>query len=103
MIETLLENYASIQKLTKAKLKLKSKHGLTRWIMTSIKKKNKIYKKIIKAKNLTEKNIPYNEFKHYRNLVTKLSRISIRLSMIIITLQTTKRTWSKLGKELNYL
>ena len=44
--------------------------------MTSIKKKNIIHKKIIKAKNSTEKNILYNEFKRYRNLVTKLSRIS---------------------------
>ena len=44
--------------------------------MTSIKKKKKIYKKIIKAKISTEKNILYNEFKCYRNLVTKLSRIS---------------------------
>ena len=44
--------------------------------MTSIKRKNIIYKKFIKAKNSTEKNILYNEFKCYRNLVTKLSRIS---------------------------
>ena len=72
----LLDTYAPIQKLTKAESKLKSKPWLTRGIMTSIKKKNIIYKKFIKAKNSTEKNILYNEFKRYRNLVTKLSRIS---------------------------
>ena len=44
--------------------------------MTSIKKKNIIYKKFIKAKNSAEKNILYTEFKRCRNLVTKLSRIS---------------------------
>ena len=76
MTETLLDTYAPIQKLTKAELKLKSKPWLTSGIMTSIKKKNKIYKKFIQAKNSTEKNILYNEFKHYRNVVTKLSRIS---------------------------
>ena len=76
MIETLLDTYAPIQKLTKAESKLKLKPWLTRRIMTSIKKKNKIYKKIIKAKNSAEKNILHNEFKRYRNLVTKLSRIS---------------------------
>ena len=76
IVETLLDTYAPIQKLTKAESKLKSKPWLTRGIMTSIKKKNIIYKKFIKAKNSTEKNILYNEFKHYRNLVTKLSRIS---------------------------
>ena len=76
IVKTLLDTYAPIQKLTKAESKLKSKPWLTRGIMTSIKKKNKIYKKFIKAKNSTEKNILCNEFKHYRNLVTKLSRIS---------------------------
>ena len=50
MIETLLDTYAPIQKLTKAELKLKSKPWLTRGIMTSVKKKNKIYKKIIQLK-----------------------------------------------------
>ena len=59
MIEMLLDTYAPIQKLTKAQSKLKSKPWLTRGIMTSIKKKKKIYKKIIKAKISTEKNILY--------------------------------------------
>ena len=76
MIETLLDTYAPIQKLAKAELKLKSKPWLTKGIMNSIKKKNIIYKKSIKAKNSAEKKIFYNEFKHYRNLVAKLSRIS---------------------------
>ena len=44
MIETLLDIYAQIQKLTKAELKLKSKPWLTTGTMTSIKKKNIIYK-----------------------------------------------------------
>ena len=39
MIETLLETYAPIQKLTTAELKLKSKPWLTKGIMTSVKKK----------------------------------------------------------------
>ena len=43
MIETLLDTYAPIQKLTKAESKLKSKPWLIRGIMTSIIKKNKIY------------------------------------------------------------
>ena len=59
MIETLLDTYAPIQKLTKAELKLKSKPWLNRGIMTSIKKENIICKKFIKAKNSTEKNIFY--------------------------------------------
>ena len=76
MNEMLLDSYEPIQKLTKAELKLKSKPWLTTGIMTSIKKKRIIYKKFIKAKNSAERNILYNEFKHHRYLVTKLSRIS---------------------------
>ena len=60
MIETLLDTYTPIQKLTKAESKLKSKPWLTTGIINSIKKKNKIYKKFIKTKTSTEQNILYN-------------------------------------------
>ena len=60
MIETLLDIYAPIRKLTKAELKLKSKPWLTKGIMTSIQKKNIIYKKIIRVKNSAKKNFLYN-------------------------------------------
>ena len=60
IVETLLDTYAPIQKLTKAESKLKSKPWLTTGIINSIKKKNKIYKKFIKAKTSTEQNILYN-------------------------------------------
>ena len=70
--------------------------------MASIKNKNKIYKKIIKAKSSTEKNILYNEFKNYRNLITKLSRISKARHYHHYFTDHKKRTCSKLGKELNY-
>ena len=97
----LLDTYAPIQKLAKAQSKLKSKPWLTRGIMTSIKKKNKIYKKFIKAKTSTEKNILY-EFKNYRNLITKLRRISKARHYHHYFTDHKKRTCSKLGKELNY-
>ena len=53
MIETLLDIYAQIQKLTKAE----SKPWLTTGTMTSIKKKNIIYKKFTKAEISAEQNI----------------------------------------------
>ena len=102
MIETLLDTYIPIQKLTKAELKLKLKPWLTKGMMTSIKKKNIIYKKFIKAKNSAEKNILYNDFKHCRNLVTKSSRIS-KAKHYHQYLVDHKKTCSKLGKELNCL
>ena len=58
--------------MNKAELKLKSKPWFTKGIMTSIKKKNVIYKKFIKAKNPAEKNILRGNSKLYRNLVTEI-------------------------------
>ena len=55
MIEMVLDTYVPIKKLNKAELKLKSKSWLTKGIMTSIKKKNIIYKKVIKAKTQLKK------------------------------------------------
>ena len=55
MIETVLDTYVPIKKLNKAELKLKSKSWLTKGTMTSIKKKNIIYKKVIKAKTQLKK------------------------------------------------
>ena len=55
MIETLLDTYATIQKMTKSELKLKSKPCPTKGIMTLIKKKNIIYKNFVKAKTSAEK------------------------------------------------
>ena len=55
MIETVLDTYVPIKKLNKAELKLKSNSWLTKGIMTSIKKKNIIYKKVIKAKTQLKK------------------------------------------------
>ena len=57
MIETFLDTYALIQKLTNAELRMKSKPWLTKGILTSIKNKNIIYKKFVKAKNSAEKKI----------------------------------------------
>ena len=55
MIEMLLDTYASIQKLTKVELKLKSKLWLTKGIMTSIKRKLKDTKKLSKLKTQLKK------------------------------------------------
>ena len=57
--------------------------------MTSIKKKNVIYKKIITAKIPAEKTSYIMTSDTYRNLVTKLVELA-RLNIIIIILQTTK-------------
>ena len=74
MFEIALNTYGPIQKLTKAESNLKSKPRLTKGVMTSVKSKNVICKKIIKAKKPAEKK-DYIMISKTSNLVIKLHRI----------------------------
>ena len=58
----LRDTYVPIPKLAKAELNLKLKPWLTKGVMASIKKKNVMYKKIIKAKKPAEKKIDILSF-----------------------------------------
>ena len=49
---------------------------MTHGIMTSIKIKDKIYKKLLKSKNSQQKERLYNESKRYRNSINILTRNS---------------------------
>ena len=49
---------------------------LTKGILKSINQKNAIYKKFIRAKNLHSKEIYHLEFKRYKSMITRLTRIS---------------------------
>ena len=53
-----------------------SKLWLTRGIKTSIKKKDKLYKQMIKAKNKQHKLIKHESYKKYRNKIIELIRQS---------------------------
>ena len=55
IFETLLDTYAPLKKLSNSELKLHSKPWITHGIMTSIKIKDKIYKKLLKSKNSTKR------------------------------------------------
>ena len=72
IFENLLDTYAPLQKLSNSELKLLSKPWITHGIMTSIKIKDNIYKKLLKSKNSEQKERLYNEFKRYRNRINIL-------------------------------
>ena len=57
------------KKISKAKLKLKSKPWITRDILKSIKKKNKLYKNL--CKNTSINPVKLKEYKKYRNKLTR--------------------------------
>ena len=52
------------------------KPWLTKGIMTSVKKKNILYRKFIRARRDEEKTTLYNQLKTYRNTINKLTKIS---------------------------
>ena len=52
------------------------KPWLTKGIMTSVKKKNILYRKFIRARRDEEKTTLYNQFKTYRNTINEPTKVS---------------------------
>ena len=73
---TLLQKHAPIKKLSKKDKKAMKKPWITKGILKSIEKKNRIYRKCIRTKNATKKEELYNLFKSYRNSLNKITRLS---------------------------
>ena len=76
IINNILDIHAPFKKLSKREIKLKSKPWITKGILKSIKIKNKIHKKFLKAKDPIRKENLLNTFKIYRNYINKLIRCS---------------------------
>ena len=72
----ILDRHAPIKKLSKKEIKLQQKPWITKGILTSIMKKNRIYKKLSRTKNIEKKNTLKIQFKHYRNSILKITNSS---------------------------
>ena len=75
-INELLNKYVPITKLNKKQIKNMSKPWITSGIKKSICIRNQLNKKIIRGTNPRTKTIIENQYKKYRNLITKLCRQS---------------------------
>ena len=89
VINTLLDRHAPLEQLTKREIKTKSKPWLTTDILTSINTKNKIYNKFWKAKDKQRKELLYQRFKTYRNLLSNLPK-KVKKSITNCTFKKTK-------------
>ena len=76
IIETLLDTYAPIEKLSRKKQKLMLKPWLTKGIMTSVKKRISSIENSSELDVMKKKTVIYNQFKTYRNIINKLTKIS---------------------------
>ena len=72
----LIDKYAPMKQVTKKQMKTQSKPWITKGILTSIRKKDKIHKKSLKAKDQGRKEALNQEYKIYKNLLTNITRKS---------------------------
>ena len=75
-INKTLDKHAPIKRVKKRESKTISKPWITRGIKTSIKKRDTLYKHIIKAKNKQQKLIKHESYKKYRNKKIELIKQS---------------------------
>ena len=71
----LVDTDASYKRLSLREITLK-KTWLTKSILTSIKAKNRLYRKFSRSKDEAIKPDLHNKFKNYRNHLNKISRLS---------------------------
>ena len=75
-ITDILDKHVSITKLSLKEMKSSNKSWLTKGILKSINQKNAIYRKFIRAKNLHSKEMYHLEFKRYKSMINRLTRIN---------------------------
>ena len=71
-----LDRHAPIKKSTRKEKKIKSKPWITKGIKTSISIRDKLYKKMIKDKNVLTKVLKHESFQKYRNQIVNFQRVS---------------------------
>ena len=76
----ILDKYLPLKKLTKQKLKFKTKPWITPGLQKSITIKNKLLTDIIKLKGPVLKNEAYDKYKIYRNMLPTLLKRSKHIS-----------------------
>ena len=75
-INSLLDTHAPLKKISKYKLKFKTKPWITPGLQKSIAVKNKLLKKFIHLKEPNKKLYSHNEYKKYRNMLSTLLKRS---------------------------
>ena len=76
-IKKIINKNFTMKKLSKSKLKLKLKPWITKGILKSIRYKNRLYKKL--CKNNFKDKLKLQEYKTYRNKLTKIKTISKKM------------------------
>ena len=90
-----------ITKLSLKEMKSSNKPWLNKGILTLINKKKAIYRKFIRAKNLHSKEIYHLEFKRYKSMINRLTRINKPKYYKTFFCENSKRTWQDARSLIN--
>ena len=96
-----LKNYTSE---TETPLHQPKKPWITKGILTSIKKRDKFYKKFITEKNIEKKQSYHEKYKTYRNVISQLnknSKTQYFQSFFALNKKNLKKTWSGIKSLIN--
>ena len=103
-IDVLVDTYIPLKKLTKNEIKSKFKPWITSAIRNSMKRRDKFYKKFIKAKNADIK-IEYEKlYKDLRNRIVQLCRVSKKTyfqNYFTNNASNIKNTWKGINQIIN--
>ena len=83
-INAILDNHAPLRKVTKKKLRFRSKPWITLGLQKSIFIKNSLFVKFIKSKDINQKNEIHIKYKQYRNLYWKEVNVLILQNILVI-------------------
>ena len=103
-IDTLVNNHLPLRKMTKKENKTISKPWITTGICNSIKRKEILYRKIVKEKDPVKKTLLNNEFKILRNSITTLCKESKKIHFseyFDINSRNLKSTWKGINQIIN--
>ena len=103
-INTLIDKYMPLKRLTKREIKQQYKPWITNGIRKSIKRREKYYKKIIKAKDEVIKEDYHSKYKEIRNAIVTLCRQSKKMhfqKFFLENANNAKKTWKGIKSIIN--
>ena len=103
-INTLIDKYMPLKRLTKREIKQQYKPWITNGIRKSIKRREKYYKKFIKAKDEVIKEDYHSKYKEIRNAIVTLCRQSKKMhfqKFFLENANNAKKTWKGIKSIIN--
>ena len=103
-INNVIDKHMPLKKMSKKGLKFLNKPWITLGIRKSIKRRESLYRKFIKAKNPVSKEQHHNNYKELRNQIVLLCRESKKLhynNFFIENINNIKNTWKGIKSIIN--